>query len=1102
MLEKITGLEAFTTPDSNKDVVDKATKSKLTSEPSKGSNNSKLESKPTTPPSPGKDWELYQDDKLIDLCTHYSASMNLGELNIQALAICEYAKLSNQGFAIVQSDFELIFIESQERVQQYAEILAAPREENIGRGRKAILEGKPTFFAISNNRHWAILALIPDGNNGVMNAFYMNSAYGTGAEAYGPCKLVGLIECQEIITTIKDIPLKDRNKRPPIQVEHLYLNSTQQMLNNCGAVAAFNMASIAFWYQQTKQQGTTEPLHNYLGKLKYNIILAARNKEKFEIYVRARFNAIKNNSIEFELTIPSTDTVLPVQRIPMPQDYLQTVEEIVKKDQDATENQGLEVLLQYYGYDKQQKDTFIAQQRAIEELYAKAKATPAGVPPKPIDSLSKTEPYLKLVTIGEMDIVPESWHLRNLRFVAGHEDIPVLGNARDWTSIPRLAIVTGRNGSGKSQLLNYIDKRFRRIRNFKDNDVLYINDSRILDRSIGDIGGYDDSSWIFNNPSEFEKCVNTIADHFAQEIKLTDRTTKKAVKIIKDELALGKITKDKIDKDYIELKIWQAIPHEMNKCRMDSPLGFLSYIFGQYENRIKAIKERIKTKFDIFSLYNFYTTYGKDVQISFEEFAKKISSDEKERERESLLENFAKHHAGVSPIEEVNRVLRKYGFKYNVNFLNLRDHHRKLLQFEENGKPIESLRLSSGEEVIFAMMAWAWAGAFNATEGYSQTKVMLLDEPDRHLDPDLCKLFYQIIHEEFVRRYRIQVIMTTHRIDTVALSPEGDPTVGVYTIKRRNESVSIEKCHKLGAIFRMTRNLRELVGYNHKTYVEAPNDALFYEGAYNSLMSLSKKIREMIPRKGTRRYYWDLPGVGSYRILSNRYQLSFHSTSKPDEQGSKGKKGKKGKDNISGGGGSRSVIGAVARDITAYNNLDRFKPMRWKLASNVFSDPELYKPYGIIDNDYAKDQKLAQGVDSRISITKRHSLDNFLFDPFILFSVLSEDEITNLATKSRLNEIRKKDRKADKQAEVKVAIKTIVEKGKLLIACRGIKKALITKNFTDIQDHLETYFKLLFEMLLFNKFEEHDGEEKTYERMKKRFSEDGHLCSRPLKTPI
>lgn len=71
--------------------------------------------------------------------------------------------------------------------------------------------------------------------------------------------------------------------------------------------------------------------------------------------------------------------------------------------------------------------------------------------------------------------------------------------------------------------------------------------------------------------------------------------------------------------------------------------------------------------------------------------------------------------------------------------------------------------------------------------------------------------------------------MTTHRIDTVALAPEDN----IFTIiKNKNESekekYQIEKTHKLVAMFRMSSNLKELINYHIKVYVESRNDSRFY----------------------------------------------------------------------------------------------------------------------------------------------------------------------------------------------------------------------------------------------------------------------------------
>jgi len=58
--------------------------------------------------------------------------------------------------------------------------------------------------------------------------------------------------------------------------------------------------------------------------------------------------------------------------------------------------------------------------------------------------------------------------------------------------------------------------------------------------------------------------------------------------------------------------------------------------------------------------------------------------------------------------------------------------------------------------------------------------------------------------------------------------------------------------------------------------------------------------------------------------------------------------------------------------------------------------PKLQKPFGLVDDDYGNTSEMCdkEGVEpGRVSILKRHSLENYTYDPFILSSLLSDDEL-------------------------------------------------------------------------------------------------------------
>ena len=86
-----------------------------------------------------------------------------------------------------------------------------------------------------------------------------------------------------------------------------------------------------------------------------------------------------------------------------------------------------------------------------------------------------------------------------------------------------------------------------------------------------------------------------------------------------------------------------------------------------------------------------------------------------------------------------------------------------------SGIKIKFNQLSSGEQVIFHLVCSAYRG--NGGVG-GKTKLLLLDEFDAHLNPQMSKMFVDIVENTLVEEFGMQVIMTTHSPSTAAQVPE------------------------------------------------------------------------------------------------------------------------------------------------------------------------------------------------------------------------------------------------------------------------------------------------------------------------------------------
>jgi Tfp pilus assembly protein PilF len=270
-------------------------------------------------------------DVIKDLSNDYSVSFYLEESHVLALARYEYAFLTGRSSDQAMKDFHILCVADQSIVEQNPEALMEDNDRQLHEAIESALNGKPTFLGISNYGHWAVIALLPSGN-GEVKVIYMNSAYGKGAESYFGCKPVGLSLCQNVVGQINSKKLMDNSPRAQLFAEHIYLEQTQQIETNCGAIAGLNMAGIAAWHRI----GNEVPLEKFLGGLKYNAVLLSPNKrEAFEALIKSRFNGIKTGSISAASSEQVASSIL--LKAVMDDEYYIAIQHQILQDQEATE---------------------------------------------------------------------------------------------------------------------------------------------------------------------------------------------------------------------------------------------------------------------------------------------------------------------------------------------------------------------------------------------------------------------------------------------------------------------------------------------------------------------------------------------------------------------------------------------------------------------------------------------------------------------------------------------------------------------------------------------------------------------------------------------
>lgn len=199
------------------------------------------------------------------------------------------------------------------------------------------------------------------------------------------------------------------------------------------------------------------------------------------------------------------------------------------------------------------------------------------------------------------------------------------------------------------------------------------------------------------------------------------------------------------------------------------------------------------------------------------------------------------------PWETINRIFFDAGLPYF--FKGIDDHDFSpdaniQFDFMKTGleTPIPFQFLSSGEKIIIGLVLRLFTTEFYKSN-LTFPSLIFLDEPDAHLHPEMSKILIDVLEGAFVKKMGIRVIITTHSPSTVALAP----TESLYKIQN-HPTTSLKKIDKEEALNALMAGLPNLsLDYkNHKQiFVESPTDLYYYQTVYNHLKTKVKFVHQL-----------------------------------------------------------------------------------------------------------------------------------------------------------------------------------------------------------------------------------------------------------------
>ncbi|MFZ1491942.1 MAG: AAA family ATPase [Candidatus Competibacter denitrificans] len=284
---------------------------------------------------------------------------------------------------------------------------------------------------------------------------------------------------------------------------------------------------------------------------------------------------------------------------------------------------------------------------------------------------------------------------------------------------------------------------------------------------------------------------------------------------------------------------------------------------------------------------------------------------------------------GRFPWEEIRSFFKEINLPFSISAPKAGDSNPfKAVITDQDGNIIEFGHFSSGENILLSLIS-ALSYAKERDKLTTLPELLLLDEIDAPLHPAMTDFLLKTLNNTFVKRQDISVILTTHSPSTVAMAPEES----LYELIKDGSVKKLIKISKDTAISRLTAGVPTLsVAYENRrlVLVESKYDAEYY----TELDSL------------VRRYF----SHNSDEFSHDQISLIFHSA-----------------------GGSQRGGSDLVKEHTSQ-----------------FRKSGLSTVYGVIDWDKRNTSNNSIFV---LGENQGYSIETFLLDPLIVACLLLHDDI-------------------------------------------------------------------------------------------------------------
>lgn len=347
----------------------------------------------------------------------------------------------------------------------------------------------------------------------------------------------------------------------------------------------------------------------------------------------------------------------------------------------------------------------------------------------------------------------------------------------EWNDIPPFAVITGVNGVGKTQLLEVIKGRASKANSRGQIPNVF----REVTSPNGPV------NLIFSeNTTQRGLSLKGLIEYVknSDQRQVTLRNFDQQIAGYQNNINIWRQqhsqSTDRVERLQLENNIRTLKEHIRNS--QNQKLNVSIYAYDEELSRIarelhKKAEELTEDEIRLLAIDNFesLTTVDELTRFVYNEnqrYMKRVTylAETQQREEEESLVTQER------PYQTINRIFRQYGFDY-YEMLNPFPIDGKLngeISFKgKEGEIVDYHSLSSGEQAIVQFVIWSYGQDFRG----NRLNTMVLDEPDAHLHPSMCKMMVEIFSEMSTKKENggggIRIIITTHSPSTVAFTPEG-----------------------------------------------------------------------------------------------------------------------------------------------------------------------------------------------------------------------------------------------------------------------------------------------------------------------------------------